>query len=104
MLARCFIGLRACLPNGIFHQSATIRYTGVTLFGLIRGVLPIFSQVPVLLNQEPDSCFAWQTQGSGCPELPLVDGGGKVPLCSVPRNLIISTLSLLIDCVELVYL
>lgn len=60
-----------------------ILYTGVTLFGLIRDVLPIFSQVPVLLNQEPDSCFAWQTQASGCPELPpLVDGGGRVHLCS----------------------
>lgn len=83
VLAGCFIGPWVCLPNGIFHQSMPILYTGVTLFGLIRDVLPIFSQVPVLLNQEPDSCFAWQTQASGCPELPpLVDGGGRVHLCS----------------------
>lgn len=75
-LARCFIGLRARLPSGICHQSMPSLYAKVSLFGLIRGVLPIFSQVPVLLNQELDSCFPWQTQGPGCPELPLVDGGG----------------------------
>lgn len=74
-LARCFIGLRAWLPSGICHQSVPLLHAKVSLFGLIRGVLPIFSQVPVLLNQEPDSCFPWQTQGPGCPELPLVDGG-----------------------------
>lgn len=75
-LARCFIGLRARLPSGICHQSMPSLYAKVSLFGLIRGVLPIFSQVPVLLNQELDSCFPWQTQGPGCPELPLADGGG----------------------------
>lgn len=74
-LARCFIGLRVRLPSGICHQSMPSLYAKVSLFGLIRGVLPIFSQVPVLLNQELDSCFPWQTQGPGCPELPLVDGG-----------------------------
>lgn len=74
-LARCFIGLRARLPSGICHQSMPSLHAKVSLFGLIRGVLPIFSQVPVLLNQELDSCFPWQTQGHGCPELPLVDGG-----------------------------
>lgn len=73
--ARCFIGLQAWLPSGICHQSVPSLYAKVSLFGLIRGVLPIFSQVPVLLNQEPDSCFPWQTQGPGCPELPLVDCG-----------------------------
>lgn len=75
-LARCFIGLRARLPSGICHQSIPSLYAKVSLFGLIRGVLPIFSQVPVLLNQELDSCFPWQTQGPGCPELPLADGVG----------------------------
>lgn len=75
MLARCFIGLWVRLPSGICHQSVTLLYTKVSLFGLIHGVLPIFSQVPVLLNQEPDSCFPWQAQGTGCPELPLVDEG-----------------------------
>lgn len=74
-LARCFIGLQVRLPSGICHQSMPSLYAKVSLFGLIRGVLPIFSQVPVLLNQELDSCFPWQTQGPGCPEFPLVDGG-----------------------------
>lgn len=93
-LARCFIGLRARLPSGICHQSVPSLYAKVSLFGLIRGVLPIFSQVPVLLNQEPDSCFPWQTQGPGCPELPLVDGGRKgcpfAPLGSIPLQNVLS--------------
>lgn len=69
MLARCFIGLWVRLPSGICHQSVTLLYTKVSLFGLIHGVLPIFSQVPVLFNQDPDSSFPWQTQGPGCPKL-----------------------------------
>lgn len=74
-LARCFIGPGVRPPSGICHRSVPSLHAKVSLFGLIRGVLPIFSQVPVLLNQELDSCFPWQTQGAGCPELPLVDGG-----------------------------
>ena len=62
-------------------------YAKVSLFGLIRGVLPIFSQVPVLLNQEPDSCFAWQTQGPGCLELPVVgEGEEECPCTFYPRK------------------
>lgn len=64
-----------------WHLSAghALLHAKVSLFGLIRGALPIFSQVPVLLNQELDSCFFWQTQGSACLELPLLDGGvGRV--------------------------
>lgn len=75
--ARCFIGLRARLPSGICHQSVPSLHAKVSLFGLIRGALPIFSQVPVLLNQEPDSCFPWRTQGPSCRELPLADRGRK---------------------------
>lgn len=60
-----------------WHLSSehALLHAKVGLFGLIRGALPIFSQVPVLLNQELDSCFPWQTQGPTCPELPLLDGG-----------------------------
>lgn len=97
MLARCFIGLRVRLPSGICHQSVPSLYAKVSLFGLIRGVLPVFSQVPVLLNQKPDSCFPWQTQGPGCPELPLVDGGVSVCVClgwgtigSIPLHNVVS--------------
>lgn len=60
-----------------WHLSSehALLHAKVGLFGLIRGALPIFLQVPVLLNQELDSCFPWQTQGSACPELPPLDGG-----------------------------
>lgn len=85
-LARCFIGPGVRPPSGICHRSVPSLYAKVSLFGLIRGALPIFSQVPVLLNQELDSCFPWQTQGAGCPELPLVDGGGMAPHGSLRKN------------------
>lgn len=85
-LARCFIGPGVRPPSGICHRSVPSLYAKVSLFGLIRGVLPIFSQVPALLNQELDSCFPWQTQGTGCPELPLVDGGGMAPRGSLRKN------------------
>lgn len=74
-LARCFIGPWARLLSGICHQSVPSLSAKVGLFGLIRGALLVFSQVTVLLNQEHESCFPWQTQDPGCPELPLQDDG-----------------------------
>lgn len=40
------------LPSGICHRSMPSYDSKAGLFGLIRGVLPIFSQVSALFNQE----------------------------------------------------
>lgn len=72
---RCFTGPGVATVEWHLSSEHALLHAKVGLFGLIRGALPIFSQVPVLLNQELDSCFPWQTQGPACPELPLLDGG-----------------------------
>lgn len=63
------------LPSGICHRRMPSYDPKASLFGLIRAVLPIFSQVSALFNQELYTCFPWQAQSLGCPEPPLVDGG-----------------------------
>lgn len=62
------------LPSGICHQSLPLLDSKASLFGLICGMLPIFSQVSTLFTQELYTCFPWQAQSPGCPELPPVDG------------------------------
>lgn len=74
-LPRCFIGRWVRLPSGVCHQSVPSLHAAAGLFGLIRAALPIFSQVPLLLNPEPDSCVPRQTQGPGCPQVRLQDAG-----------------------------
>lgn len=71
------------LSSGICHQSVPSYDSKTSLFGLICGALPIFSQVSALFNQELYSCFPWRTQSLGCPELPLPDEDEE---CSVSNS------------------
>lgn len=72
------------LPSGICHRCMPSNDPKAGLFGLICAVLPIFSQVSALFNQELYTCFPWQAQSLGCPEPPLVDGGEENFLSNSP--------------------
>lgn len=71
------------LSSGICHRSVPSYDSKASLFGLMCGALPIFSQVSALFNQELYSCFPWRTQSLGCPELPLADEDEE---CSVSKS------------------
>lgn len=71
------------LSSGICHRSVPSYDSKASLFGLMCGALPIFSQVSALFNQELYSCFPWRTQSLGCPELPLADEDEE---CSVSNS------------------
>lgn len=75
-VSKVFFRSVAWLPSGICHRSTPSFDPKAGLFALICGVLPIFSQVSALFNQELyTSCrlFSWQVQSLDCPELE-VDG------------------------------
>lgn len=71
-------------PSGICHRSTPSYDSKAGWFGLTRGVLPIFSQVSALFNQELYTCFPWQAQSLGCPEPFLVDGREECFLSNSP--------------------
>lgn len=81
----CFYHQVSEMFLGLWHDCRVASVIGAylhmipktALFGLIRGLLPIFLQGSALFNQEiytSSHLLSWQVQSLGCPDRPLVNG------------------------------